>query len=39
MKHDDERTNRIFSVFCYGVLLALSVGAFIGALIAYLIFK
>lgn len=36
---DDERTNRLFSIFCYGVLFALCLGTIFGALTAYFILK
>jgi hypothetical protein len=39
INYDDERTNRLFSVFCYGVLFALSVGVMLGVLVTYFILK
>jgi hypothetical protein len=39
MSYDDERTNRLFTIFCYGLLIALIAGASFGALITYLLVK
>jgi len=39
MNYDEERTNKIFSVFCYGMLVALITGASFGAFVTYLLVK
>ena len=39
MNYDDERTNKIFTIFCYGELIALITGASFGALVTYLLVK
>jgi hypothetical protein len=39
MNLDDERTNKIFTVFCYGMLIELTIGALLGALTAYFILQ
>lgn len=39
MNYDDERANKTFTLFCYGVLVALITGASSGALVTYLLVK
>lgn len=39
MNYDTERVNKIFTLFCYGVLVALITGACFGALVTYLLVK
>lgn len=36
---DEERVNKLFTIFCYGVLIALVVGVITGAAIVYFIKK
>lgn len=39
MNYDDERTNRVFSIFCCGVLIALVMGLVTGSLVTYFLLK
>lgn len=39
MNYDDERVNKTFTVFCYGVLIALAMGMVTGALLTYFLVK
>lgn len=39
MNYDDERTNRVFSIFLIGVCTALLVGIFIGSLFTFMFFN
>ncbi len=39
MNYNNEKANRMFSIFCYGVLVAFSIGTIFGALMTYFIFN
>jgi F0F1-type ATP synthase assembly protein I len=39
MNYDEEKTNRLFSVFCYAMLLALIAGVLLGSFITYFLVK
>lgn len=39
MNYDDERVNKTFTLFCYGVLIALAMGIAAGSLLTYFLVK
>lgn len=39
MSYDDERANKIFTLFCYSVLIALAMGTCFGAIVVLLFIK